>query len=44
LVKTRHFDGCGFTRDQCTSLPCCDDAIRHNFTSATCNDTLIEGI
>jgi hypothetical protein len=22
---TKHYDGCGFTKDQCTSEPCCDD-------------------
>ena len=22
-----HYPGCGLTSDQCTSLPCCDDAI-----------------
>lgn len=22
-----HFPGCGMTQDQCTTLPCCDDAL-----------------
>ena len=44
VVKTRHFEGCGLERDQCTNQPCCNDALTHNFTSATCNDTVIENI
>jgi hypothetical protein len=23
---TAHYPGCGLTEDQCTVLPCCDDA------------------
>jgi|LauGreDrversion4_2_1035121.scaffolds.fasta_scaffold171434_2 hypothetical protein len=35
-----HFPGCGLTVDDCTSLPCCDDALRYEFRNGTCNSTV----
>lgn len=44
VIKSRHFDGCGLQRDQCTYRPCCDDAIRYNFNANTCNDTVLKDL
>eukprot|EP00347_Sterkiella_histriomuscorum_P007352 403349276 len=36
-----HFPGCGLNADQCTLLPCCDDALRYGLTSQNCNNTVL---